>query len=65
MLIIDRSIIGAEAAEENSEANVAARVAALESEGLDSRAALKKGRRELGLTRPEAYRRPGSRRANS
>lgn len=57
VLIIDRSVIGAETVEENSEANVAARVAALESEGLDSRAALKKVARELGLSRPEAYRR--------
>ena len=32
------------------------RVRQLESEGLDSRAALKKAARELGLKRPEAYR---------
>ncbi|MBA2732064.1 MAG: 16S rRNA (cytidine(1402)-2'-O)-methyltransferase, partial [Acidobacteria bacterium] len=57
VLIIDRTVIGIETIEENSEANIAARVAALESEGLDSRAALKKVARELGLSRPEAYRR--------
>jgi 16S rRNA (cytidine1402-2'-O)-methyltransferase len=57
VLVIDRTVIGSETIEENSEANIAARVAALESEGLDSRAALKKVARELGLSRPEAYRR--------
>jgi 16S rRNA (cytidine1402-2'-O)-methyltransferase len=57
VLVIDRARLGADAIEESSEANIAARVAALESEGLDSRAALKKAARELGLSRPEAYRR--------
>jgi 16S rRNA (cytidine1402-2'-O)-methyltransferase len=57
VLLIDRTIIGIETIEENSETDIAARVAALESEGLDSRAALKRVARELGLTRPEAYRR--------
>jgi 16S rRNA (cytidine1402-2'-O)-methyltransferase len=57
VLVIDRTVIGIEAREDSSEASIAARVAALESEGLDSRAALKKVARELGLSRPEAYRR--------
>ena len=37
--------------------SVAAHVAALEAEGLDHRAALKRAARELGLSRDEAYRR--------
>ena len=37
--------------------DVAARVNALEAEGLDNRAALKRAARELGLNRSEAYRR--------
>jgi 16S rRNA (cytidine1402-2'-O)-methyltransferase len=57
VLLIDRTIIGSETNEENSEADIATRVDALESEGLDSRAALKRVARELGLSRPEAYRR--------
>jgi 16S rRNA (cytidine1402-2'-O)-methyltransferase len=57
VLVIDRTVIGARIAEGNSEPDIAARVAALESEGLDSRAALKRAARELGLSRPEAYRR--------
>lgn len=57
VLVIDRTVIGSEIIEDSSETNIAARVAALESEGLDSRAALKKVARELGLSRPEAYRR--------
>ncbi len=57
VLVIDRTVIGSENIETSSEENIAARVAALESEGLDSRAALKRVARELGLSRPEAYRR--------
>src|ERR1044071_3348881 len=57
VLVIDRTVIGSENIEASSEENIAARVAALESEGLDSRAALKKVARELGLSRPEASRR--------
>jgi 16S rRNA (cytidine1402-2'-O)-methyltransferase len=57
VVVIDRNLIGGETIEESSESNIAARVAALESEGLDPRAALKKVARELGLSRPEAYRR--------
>jgi 16S rRNA (cytidine1402-2'-O)-methyltransferase len=44
-------------------AGVAARVAELEREGLDQRAALKRAARELGLGRDEAYRRLVSERA--
>ena len=57
VLVIDRTVIAIETMKEDSETNIAARVAALESEGLDNRAALKKVARELGLSRPEAYRR--------
>lgn len=57
VLVIDRTVINAETSTGNSEADIAARVSALESEGLDSRAALKRAARELGLSRPEAYRR--------
>lgn len=56
VLIIDRAVIN-EAVADNSATTVAARVAALESEGLDPRAALKRVAREMGLSRPEAYRR--------
>jgi 16S rRNA (cytidine1402-2'-O)-methyltransferase len=57
VLVIDRTVIDAETTTGNSESEIAARVAALESEGLDSRAAFKRAARELGLSRPEAYRR--------
>ena len=57
VLVIDRNVIGLEAAEMDSEIDIVARVAALESEGLDHRAALKRAARELGLNRSEAYRR--------
>jgi 16S rRNA (cytidine1402-2'-O)-methyltransferase len=57
VLVIDRTVIGVENTEGSSDADIAARVAALESEGLESRAALKRVARELGLSRPEAYRR--------
>jgi len=57
VLVIDRTLIGTETVYGNSEADIAARVAALESDGLDGRAALKRAARELGLSRPEAYRR--------
>ncbi|HEY9405198.1 MAG TPA: 16S rRNA (cytidine(1402)-2'-O)-methyltransferase [Pyrinomonadaceae bacterium] len=57
VLIIDRQpIAGAEAGEPQT-TDIAALVAALEGEGLDSRAALKRAARELGLSRDEAYRR--------
>jgi len=57
VLIIDRTVIGTDTAERDSEANIAALVAEFERGGLDNRAALKKAARELGLSRAEAYRR--------
>ena len=58
VLVIDRDVIDEGGAEGTSTASsVAARVAALEAEGLDPRAALKRAARDLGLTRDEAYRR--------
>jgi 16S rRNA (cytidine1402-2'-O)-methyltransferase len=54
VVVIDRNVL--EAARQDSQ-DVAARVAALEGEGLDARAALKRVAREMGLSRSEAYRR--------
>ncbi|HYH86188.1 MAG TPA: 16S rRNA (cytidine(1402)-2'-O)-methyltransferase [Pyrinomonadaceae bacterium] len=65
VLVIDRDVIEEAEAEQAATASVAARVAALEAEGLDQRAALKRAARELGLTRDEAYRRLTSERARS
>ena len=64
VLVIDRTII-VDATEQASTIDIAARVAALESEGLDSRAALKKVAREMSLTRAEAYRRLTAARART
>lgn len=55
VVVIDRNVL--EEATEDSSTDVAARVAALEGEGLDTRAALKRVAREMGLSRSEAYRR--------
>lgn len=44
--------------------DIAARVAKLEAEGLDPKAALKRAAKEMGLTRSEAYRRLLSARSN-
>ena len=57
VLVIDRREIISEAASETSDVDIATRVAALENEGMDSRAALKRVARELGISRSEAYRR--------
>jgi 16S rRNA (cytidine1402-2'-O)-methyltransferase len=71
VLVIDRELIAEaragkdDAASRVAHASVAVRVAALEAEGLDQRAALKRAARELGLTRDEAYRRLVSERARS
>ncbi|HEX3560019.1 MAG TPA: 16S rRNA (cytidine(1402)-2'-O)-methyltransferase [Pyrinomonadaceae bacterium] len=66
VLVIDREVIEDEAgARRDAAASVAERVAALEADGLDPRAALKRAARELGLTRDEAYRRLTSERAQS
>ena len=57
-LIIDRTPLGTEATiEPAATMSIAERVAALESEGLDQRQALKRVARDLGLPRAEAYRR--------
>lgn len=55
VIVIDRNVLDDD--KESSEMDVAARVAELESEGLDGRAALKRVAREMGLSRSEAYRR--------
>jgi 16S rRNA (cytidine1402-2'-O)-methyltransferase len=66
VLVIDRDVIEGEGAEGGrATASVAERVAALEAEGLDPRAALKRAARDLGLTRDEAYRRLTSERSRS
>jgi 16S rRNA (cytidine1402-2'-O)-methyltransferase len=70
VIVIDREVIeeagaGEDDAAKVTAASVAERVAALEAEGLDRRAALKRAARELGLTRDEAYRRLTSERARS
>jgi 16S rRNA (cytidine1402-2'-O)-methyltransferase len=66
VLVVDRRRIEeGEAAEEGEPQSVAALVAALEAEGLDHRAALKRAARALGLTRDEAYRRLTSERARA
>ncbi|OLE54816.1 MAG: 16S rRNA (cytidine(1402)-2'-O)-methyltransferase [Acidobacteria bacterium 13_1_20CM_3_53_8] len=57
VLIIDRAEIQSESARVATSEDLLARVAALEGEGLDARAALKRAAREFGLTRSEAYRR--------
>ncbi|MFL6253414.1 MAG: 16S rRNA (cytidine(1402)-2'-O)-methyltransferase [Pyrinomonadaceae bacterium] len=64
VLVIDRDVIEEEGAEvTQTTASVAERVAALEAEGLDPRAALKRAARDLGITRDEAYRRLTSERS--
>jgi 16S rRNA (cytidine1402-2'-O)-methyltransferase len=65
VLIIDRNVIEGEAGEEANRASISALVDALENEGIDHRAALKKAARELGLSRDEAYRRLVAERAAS
>ncbi|MCA1566825.1 MAG: 16S rRNA (cytidine(1402)-2'-O)-methyltransferase [Acidobacteria bacterium] len=57
VLVIDRRRIAVAEAGEQPTPDIAALVAAFESEGLDPRAALKRAARELGLNRDEAYRR--------
>jgi len=57
VLVIDRQRMDVGDAGERQTTGIAALVAALEGEGLDSRAALKRAARELGLSRDEAYRR--------
>jgi 16S rRNA (cytidine1402-2'-O)-methyltransferase len=57
VLVIDRKVIEVEMNMLDARLDIVERVAALESEGLDNRAALKRVARELGLSRSEAYRR--------
>ena len=58
VLVIDRTLIAAADGADGAPArSVAELVAALEIQGLDARAALKRAARELGLSRDEAYRR--------
>lgn len=56
VLVIDRTVIK-EQGNQDSVLDIASRVAALESVGMEPRAALKKAAKEMGLTRDEAYRR--------
>jgi 16S rRNA (cytidine1402-2'-O)-methyltransferase len=67
VLVIDRHVLADETTDAAAPtgATLAARVAALEAEGHDPRAALKRAARELGLTRDEAYRRLVAERARS
>lgn len=58
VVLIDRAVIRSEEdADATSNEDIATRVAALEHEGLDPRAALKRIAREMNLSRSEAYRR--------
>ena len=57
VLVIDRARIESESALNQPEADIASLVEDLEGKGLDTRAALKRVARELGLSRSEAYRR--------
>lgn len=64
VLIIDRTVIKSESANDASVVSIASLVRAFEAEGLDHRAALKKAARQLGLSRDEAYRRLVAERAH-
>jgi 16S rRNA (cytidine1402-2'-O)-methyltransferase len=57
VLVIDRHVVAGDDAGEPQAQDIATLVAALEGEGLDPRAALKRAAREMGLNRDEAYRR--------
>jgi 16S rRNA (cytidine1402-2'-O)-methyltransferase len=66
VILIDRTPLGTEATIETAATmSIAERVDALESEGLDQRAALKRVARDLGLPRAEAYRRLVAERARA
>lgn len=65
VIVIDRAVIGGDDGAKDSTVDIAARVAALETEGIDQRAALKRVAREMGLSRSEAYRRLTASRALS
>jgi 16S rRNA (cytidine1402-2'-O)-methyltransferase len=64
VLLIDRTVMPGEDADNKSVAGIATLVAGFEALGLDHRAALKRAARELGLSRDEAYRRLASERGN-
>jgi 16S rRNA (cytidine1402-2'-O)-methyltransferase len=64
VLLIDRTVIIDESSQQPV-LDITSRVALLESEGMDQRAAMKKAARELGLTRAEAYRRLTAARARN
>jgi 16S rRNA (cytidine1402-2'-O)-methyltransferase len=64
VLIIDRTVMPSENADNKSVAGIATLVADFEAQGLDHRAALKRAARQLGLSRDEAYRRLASERGN-
>ncbi|HKC64691.1 MAG TPA: 16S rRNA (cytidine(1402)-2'-O)-methyltransferase [Pyrinomonadaceae bacterium] len=57
VLVIARARVEVESALNQPEADIVSLIADLESKGLDTRAALKRVARELGLSRSEAYRR--------
>ncbi|HEV2799701.1 MAG TPA: 16S rRNA (cytidine(1402)-2'-O)-methyltransferase [Pyrinomonadaceae bacterium] len=57
VVVVDRHVIAEASTGADETPDLASRVAALEGEGLDQRAALKRAARELGLNRDEAYRR--------
>ena len=65
VLVIDRHVIAHETATHEPTTSIAILVAALEAEGLDPRAALKRAARAVGLTRAEAYRRLVAERAQA
>jgi 16S rRNA (cytidine1402-2'-O)-methyltransferase len=56
VVIVDRELIGAQSAAEGDRTNLLSMVSSLETEGLDSRTALKQAAKKLGLSRAEAYR---------
>ena len=64
VLIIDRTVIESQVAENKSVTSIGELVSEFEAQGLDHRAALKKAARELGLSRDEAYRRLVAERGN-
>jgi 16S rRNA (cytidine1402-2'-O)-methyltransferase len=65
VLIIDRTVMPNESAQNQSDTSVSELVTEFEANGLDHRAALKKAARKLGLSRDEAYRRLMSERRGS
>jgi len=65
VLIVDRNVIPGDSKEGAPITAIGPFVDALEAEGLDHRAALKRAARELGLSRAEAYRRLVAERGHS